>query len=136
MHEGKENMRLKGIGAVAGGIAVVIALSLATDAVLHAIGVFPPWGDPVGSLPLLLATFYRTLFGIAGSYIVARLAPNRPMAHAMVSGAVGLVLSTAGAIATWNAGPAYGPKWYPLALIATALPCAWLGGRLRERQTA
>ena len=34
------------------------------------------------------------------------------------------------AAATWNKGPEFGPHWYPLALVATALPCAWLGGRL------
>ena len=56
------------------------------------------------------------------------------MKHALIGGLVGLVLSTVGAVATWNAGPAFGPHWYPLALVATALPCAWLGGQLRVRQ--
>jgi hypothetical protein len=37
-------------------------------------------------------------------------------------------------LATWNAGPAFGPHWYPVATVATALPCAWVGGTLRERQ--
>jgi len=23
-----------------------------------------------------------------------------------------------------------GPKWYPIAIVVTALPCAWLGGVL------
>ena len=64
---------------------------------------------------------------VVGSYIAARFAPYAPMRHAMVLGLVGLVLSTAGAIATipMNLGPA----WYPIALVLTALPCAWLGER-------
>jgi len=45
-------------------------------------------------------------------------------------GVVGVVVSSAGAVATWNGGPAFGPHWYPLALIALAMPCAWLGGKL------
>ena len=44
-----------------------------------------------------------------------------------------MALATAGAIATWNAGPAFGPHWYPLALIALALPQTWLGAKLASR---
>lgn len=56
------------------------------------------------------------------------------MRHALVFGIVGLVASVAGAAATWNAGPEFGPHWYSLALIATTMPCAWSGGRLRGMQ--
>ena len=76
----------------------------------------------------LLATLYRTVYAILGSYVTARLAPDRPMQHALLGGAIGLVLATVGAAATWNKGPEFGPHWYPLALVATALPCAWAGG--------
>jgi hypothetical protein len=71
---------------------------------------------------------------IAGSYVTARLAPDRPRLHALAGGAVGLALSIVGAVLTWNRGPDFGPHWYPLALVATALPCAWVGGMLRGRQ--
>jgi hypothetical protein len=47
---------------------------------------------------------------------------------------VGLAVSIAGAAATWNKGPAFGPHWYPLALIVLAMPQAWLGGKLRLMQ--
>ena len=40
---------------------------------LHASGVFPPLGQPTGNALLLLATIYRTIFGIAGCYLTARL---------------------------------------------------------------
>jgi hypothetical protein len=79
---------------------------------------------------LLLATVYRILFGVAGSYVTARLAPDRPLQHALLGGVIGLGLSIAGAAATWNKGPAFGPHWYPLALVFTALPTAWIGGKL------
>ena len=125
---------LRGIGAVVAGFVAVVVLSLGTDVVLHATGVFPPWDQRMSDALFLLATVYRTIYCIAGSYIAARLAPDRPMAHALVLGVVGLVISTAGAVATWNRGPEFGPHWYPVALIVTAIPCAWLGGRLRVTQ--
>lgn len=132
MSEPQRPRRLgRSIGAVVAGIVVGAVLSLGTDAVLHAVGVFPPWGQPVTDAPLLLATAYRIVFEVAGCYIAARLAPNSPMLHALVAGFVGFVLSIVGAVATWNGGPAFGPHWYPVALIITALPCAWVGGKLR-----
>ena len=82
----------------------------------------------------LLATVYRTLYAVLGSYVTARLAPHAPMKHALAGGVVGLVLSTVGAVTTWDRGRDFGPHWYPLALVATAMPCAWAGGRLRAMQ--
>lgn len=97
---------------------------------LHAAGIFPALGQPMSDRLLLLATAYRTVYNIAGSYIAARLAPDRPMAHALWLGVVGLALCIVGAVVTWNKGPAFGPHWYPVALIVLAIPCAWAGGRL------
>jgi hypothetical protein len=135
--QGEQKRQLgRSIGALFAGFIVVVILSLGADEVLHLAGVFPPWGQPVPDAPLMWATAYRTLFSTLGSYITARFAPYRPMLHAMVGGAIGLVLATAGAAATWNAGPAFGGHWYPLALVLTALPTAWAGGRLRELQLA
>jgi peptidoglycan/LPS O-acetylase OafA/YrhL len=121
---------------VLAGIVVGILLTVGTDLVLHATGVFPPWGQPMVNADgvLLLATVYRIVYGVAGSYITARLSPDRPMQHALVGGAIGLVVCIVGAVETWNGGPAFGPHWYPLALIAAAMPCAWLGGKCRVLQ--
>lgn len=125
---------LRSLGALFAGFLVVVVLSLGTDVALHATGVFPSWGEPMSDALFALATVYRTLYAVLGSYITARLAPYRPMKHALAGGLVGLLLSTVGAVATWDRGPAFGPHWYPLALVATAMPCAWVGGRLRVRQ--
>jgi len=121
----------RSIGALLAGFLAVVMLSIGTDAVSHAMGIFPPLGQPMSDALFLLATAYRVVYGVAGSYVTARLAPDRPMEHALVGGAVGLVLSIVGAVATWNRVPSLGPHWYPLVLVATALPCAWLGGKLR-----
>jgi hypothetical protein len=123
---------LRSIAAVFAGVVAVFILSLGTDVVMHATGIFPPWFQPMAGALFMLALAYRIVYGIAGGYVAARLAPNRPMAHAIALGVVGLLLSSAGAAGTWNKGPEFGPKWYPLALVVTALPCAWLGGKLRR----
>jgi peptidoglycan/LPS O-acetylase OafA/YrhL len=78
----------------------------------------------------VLATMYRILYTVGGGYLTARLAPERPMRHVIVLGCVGLVAATIGLVATWNSGPELGPKWYPILLVVTALPCVWLGGRV------
>lgn len=100
------------------------------DVVLHATGVFPPWGKPMSDALFGVATSYRIVISVAGCYIAARLAPARPMGHALVLGAIGVVISAIGAAVTWNRGPEFGPHWYPLLLIAVAMPCAWAGGKL------
>jgi peptidoglycan/LPS O-acetylase OafA/YrhL len=125
---------LRSLGAIFAGLLAVIILSLATDVVMHATGVYPPWFQPMSTPLWIFATAYRIVYGIAGGYIAARLAPSRPMNHALAVGVIGFILSIAGAVGTWNAGPEYGPRWYPLALVVIAIPCAWIGGKLRLRQ--
>jgi peptidoglycan/LPS O-acetylase OafA/YrhL len=124
---------LRSIGDVLAGFFATFILSVATDLVLHATDVFPPWGQPMSNTLFVLATAYRTIYTVAGGYITARLAPNRPMGHAITLGSVGLFAAIAGTVATWDKGPEFGPKWYPLALVVTAIPCTWLGGKLAER---
>ena len=130
--------RLRSVGAVAAGLVGIFAVTTGVDAVMHATGVFPRADGRPSSVPMSHGLFafafaYRFFIDVAGSWLTARLAPRRPMFHALVLGAIGLVLSIAGAVAMWDPRRA----WYPLALAASALPCAWLGGRLvRGRASA
>ena len=125
---------VRSAGAVLAGVAAIFILSIGTDMVLHATGIFPPFGQPMSDGLFGLATAYRIVYGVAGSYLTARLAPDRPMGHALALGIVGVVLSIAGGVGTWERGPEFGPKWYALAIVAIAIPCAWAGGRLRDAQ--
>jgi peptidoglycan/LPS O-acetylase OafA/YrhL len=108
-------------------------LSVGADVVMHATGVFPPWGQPMSDALFVWATVYRVAFTVLGGVITARLAPKKPMTHVLVLGAVGVVAASVGALATWNQGPEFGPKWYPILLVITALPCVWAGGMLSPR---
>src|SRR2546423_7018104 len=122
---------LQSIGAGRAGRGAIFGFTPAPDLVMHATRVFPPWGQPMAGALFVLATAYRIVYGVLGCYIAARLAPARPMQHALVLGAVGVVLSIAGAVAL-RGSP--GPAWYPIALILISVPCAWAGGKLRVRQ--
>jgi di/tricarboxylate transporter len=81
---------------------------------------------------LMLALIYRCIYAVAGGYITATLAPNKPMLHAIILGVIGIVASAFGAIAAWNLSA----HWYPIALVITALPCTWLGGKLKTKKQA
>jgi hypothetical protein len=76
---------------------------------------------------LLFALIYRSIYTVAGGYVTAILATNRPMRHAVILGIIGIVAGTVGTIANWDKGS----HWYPIALIVLALPCTWLGGKLK-----
>ena len=114
--------------AISAGFLFVVVITIVTDALLHKLGVFPPLGEYTTDKPLALATFYRIIYGVIGSYITARLAPNRPMFHALLGGCIGILLGILGAVVTWNKN--LGPHWYPVALVLLALPQSWLGARL------
>jgi hypothetical protein len=124
----------RSIGAVFAGIVAIVVLDNGFDFIMHSTGIYPPVGQTMAGGLFLLALAYRTVDGILGSYIAGRLAPRRPLAHALTLGSIGVVLSSLGALATLGAGPEFGPIWYPLSLVALALPCAWVGGRLAEAQ--
>jgi hypothetical protein len=133
--ESKSPRRIaRSIAAILIGMAAGITVTLGTDFALHAMKVFPPWGQRSPDGLLALATGYRTVYCVAAAYLTGWLAPYRPLRHAMVGGVVGFLVNIAGTVATWNGGPAYEPHWYPIALIVLALPSAWLGGFVRERQ--
>ena len=123
----------RSILAILAGIPAGVIPTLLTDYLLQRVGCFPPTGGYASNGPLAFATFYRIVYGVFGSYVIARLAPNRPMLHVMIAAAIGFLVNTAGAIATWNSN--LGPHWYPIALVVLTIPQAWLGAKLFLRNS-
>jgi hypothetical protein len=123
----------RSIGAVFAGLVAIFVLSLGIDQVLHVLKVYPPWGEPMNDPGLnALALSYRIVIDIFGCWLAARLAPRRPMKHALILGGIGLVLSILGVVGAMSAN--LGPLWYPIALVVSCLPCAWIGGKLAQRR--
>jgi hypothetical protein len=122
----------KSIGAGLAGIVVGAGLSLGTDYVLESTGILPRGHLRVSAGLICFVLLYRTLYNVLGFYVVACLAPSRPMRHALVLGAIGTAVSILGAIATANMN--LGPAWYAWTLAVLTLPAAWLAGKLFERR--
>lgn len=124
---------LKGIGAILAAMIFIVVSHTGTDLVLERLGVFPP---PEQGLHItwmvVTATIYRSIYTVVGGYITAALAPDPPMRYVIILGLIGLTLGTLGAIVTIPMK--LGPAWYPIALAVLALPCVWLGGKLRTRR--
>ena len=116
------------IWAVVAGVLAIIVVTTLVDLGLHVVHVYPAMNEPLTDTLALLARSYRLVISIAGAYLTAQLAPDRPMRHAMILGCVGVGLGLIGLIATWNAG--LGPRWYPVSLVVLAIPQCWLGGKL------
>lgn len=124
-----EPKRWRGIGAIVAGFFTVFLLSLGTDTILHAAGVFPGWTQTMSDAQFALALAYRVAYTVLGGYVTARLAPENPMRHVLILGSIGMFAAVVGMLGTWNRTE-MGPRWYPIALVVTALPCVWAGGKL------
>lgn len=120
----------RSVWAVVAGILFAVIATTLVDLVLHVTGVYPSDGTPLSDSLAALATAYRVVIGVGAAWLTARLAPNRPMRHAMIGGAIGAVVALIGALVTWNRN--LGPHWYGIALAVLALPQSWLGARLFE----
>ena len=132
--EQARSSKWRSVWAVLAGFIVIVITSSAMDAVMHVTGIFPPVGQAMSDALFAWATVYRIIFSIIGCYVTARLAPNRPLSHALWLGYLGVVVSAVATVVTWNKGPAFGPHWYPIALVLVAIPCAWLGSKIYEKR--
>lgn len=131
---------LQNIGAILAGIIFIVITHTVTDFVFESLGIFPPPPNRSApsqrfDVPWMVATAlaYRVVFQIAGGYLTAYLAPSRPVLHSAILGLIGLIMSTAAAIAVIPLD--WGPAWYPIALAISALPSVWFGGWLESRRS-
>ncbi len=117
------------LAAIAAGFFTIFVLTLATDGLLRGLGVFPTEGTMSDGL-FALAAAHRLVASVAGAWLTARIAPDRPLRHALGLGVIGTVLGLIATLAHWNAGPEFCPKWCGLVLVVIAIPTAALGGFL------
>jgi hypothetical protein len=119
---------VRSILAVVAGIVAVVVLSEGIDFLVMKFGLLS-FSGPDLTIQFAIATIYRSIAAVVGGYVTARLAPSAPMTHAIVLGAIGTALALAGVLTHLSA-----PNlWYPIALVVTALPCSWLGGKIAAR---
>jgi hypothetical protein len=117
----------RSVFAVVVGLVFIAALWFGTDAVLR-VSLPDEVNGSVASTKVLLATLvYVSVFAIAGCYLAARLAPSRPMEHALALGVLALVLVAVAMLALRGTVPI----WYALVSLVLIMPYAWIGGRLR-----
>lgn len=122
---------VRSILAIVAGFLFIGALSFGTDAALIAAGLYPPHPVPVRDVGrILLASAYVAVYAIAGCWLAAFLAPNRPMRHALILGVLGLAFNVMNTVLTWGQAP----TWAVALNLLLVMPYAWIGGRLRERQ--
>lgn len=119
---------LRSILAVVAGIVAVVVLSEGTDFLAVKLGLLS-FDGPDLTVPFAIATVYRSVAAIVGGFVTAKLAPTAPMMHAIILGVIGTAAALAGVLANLSMPH----LWYPIALVVTALPCAWLGGKLATR---
>lgn len=123
------NKLLRGIVAVLAGFFLIGLLGYLADTLLQSLGVLPVTGTVrFEDKHSLLALSYHLLFALLGGFVTAWLAPNRPIAHALALGVLGVLISILGLIAIITNDLA--PAWYGWALIILSLPITWSGGRL------
>jgi peptidoglycan/LPS O-acetylase OafA/YrhL len=123
----------RSIWAVVAGVLFIIVVTTIVDVLLHLAGVYGPMEQPLDDTRALIATSYRIVISVAGGWLTARLAPQRPMKHAIILGVVGVVLGLIGAAVTWNRN--MGPHWYGLALVVLAIPQCWAGAKIFEARS-
>ena len=121
------------VAVVAGFVVVGLLIALAQAGVIAA---FPAHFDAKGGTShlgmLLLMQGYVAVAATFGGWLAARLAPTAPLRHALIVGALGVLVNVASAAMSW----ALYPSWAHVVGILTAMLWAWLGGTIRERQLA
>jgi hypothetical protein len=118
-------------GAVIAGFMVTAVTSVAADAWMRTLDIFPSSLRAMSGALFAWALAYRTVFTVIGGYVTARLAPNRPIRHASILGGIGCVAGLAGVVAYYAMGAGeLGPAWYAIAIAVEAFPCVLLGAKL------
>lgn len=117
--------------AIVAAILINFILATAIDHGFHVAGIYPPYGEPMMDNGLMALAFsYRVIITIFAAYITAMIAKEKAKTAIYFTGILGTALWGAGAIFAWD----FGPAWYHIVGIASALPLAITGWKLYERR--
>ena len=135
-----EKKIFKSIGAVLAGFILTLILTRGLDILLESTGIFPSVEEQQkhGFNILwmnILAIIYRVVFTIIGGYVTAKLAPSKPMKHVLILGIIGTIIAIIGNIVVANIPEMANvlPLWFSIALVITAFPSIWIGGKLATK---
>ncbi|MBI2429609.1 MAG: hypothetical protein HYV29_12600 [Ignavibacteriales bacterium] len=118
--------------AIVAAILINFILASAIDHGFHVAGIYPPYGEPMMDNGLMALAFsYRAIITIFAAYITAMIAKEKAKTAIYFTGIIGTVLWLAGAIFAWD----FGPAWYHIVGILSALPLAITGWKIYERKT-
>ena len=125
---------LRSVLAVVAGFCVIGALAFGTGKIFQSMSPaqFDASGIPTTTVMMIVQLLYVGVIATFGCWLAGRLAPSRPMAHALAVGVLGLALNIPSAIMLRDTHP----MWYIATGVLTTVLWAWLGGRLAERTTA
>jgi len=125
---------LKSIGVILLAFVVNALLSVLTDFLLERIGVLPnPERGLFETWAILLCLFYRAIYSVLAGFIIAKLAPNKPMLHALILGVIGVAITLLSV-----SNPEFAQKsklWFGYTLAAITIPCIWLGVKIQQSWT-
>lgn len=128
-HQLRRNMKRLTLAIVA-AILINFIFASAIDHIFHMTGVYPPYGEPMMDNGLMALAFsYRAVITIVAAYITAMIAREKAKTAIYGTGILGTVLWLAGAVAAWD----FGPAWYHIVGIASALPLALTGWKWYDR---
>jgi len=117
----------KSIGAIAAGFLLGAVLSIVADILFNSADLMNMENFKETSSGIIFVVIvYRFIFNVCGCYLTAKLAPSKPMKHALIIGVIGTVLAILGSAAMWDKAVA----WYNVTVILISFPSAWLGAKL------
>ncbi len=113
------------------GFLLTVVLALGTDFALLTLFHREPVNDfDRESLLLILLLITTNASAAVGGYTAGVVAGRRPLAHALVLGVFGLLVSIPPTLTQWR----YEPVWYHLAALVLIVPAAAAGGWVCARQ--
>lgn len=128
---------LRSILGVLAGIVVLTVASFAIEAVAAPIltrlfpNALPNRAAVEQNLPAsIFLFFYTSLCLVLGAYVAAWIAGRAPVLHALIMGAVEVVLTFVAMVHFTNL-----PKRNFIVSMIFTIPVAWIGGALRARQS-